>query len=262
MPTRTKYEHGTFSWVELATTNAASAKKLYGELFGWKFDDTPAGPGMTYTMCQIDGKPVAALYEMGPQMKGMPPSWGSYVTVDDVDAIAKKVTANGGKLLKEPFDVFEFGRMAVAQDPTGAIINFWQAKQHIGAHLEKEAGTLCWNELYTTNVDAAGKFYANVVGWKTKAVDMGPMGTYTLFNRPGDDKSNAGGMMPMPPMMKGAPSHWLAYFAVVDVDSATKKANALGAKTLMPPADIPNIGRFSVVQDPEGATFALYTNAH
>ena len=262
MPTKTKYEHGQFSWVELSTTNADSAKKFYGELFGWKFDDQPAGPDMIYTMCQIDGKPVCALYNMSAEMKGMPPNWGSYITVADVDAVAKKVTANNGKLLKEPFDVMTFGRMAVAQDPSGAVINFWQAKEHIGAHVQKETGTLCFNELYTTNVDAAGKFYTNVVGWKTQSHDMGPMGVYTLFNRPGDDKNNVGGMMAMPPTMKGVPSHWLAYFAVPDVDAYTKKAQSLGGNVMVPPTEIPNIGRFAVVTDKEGAAFALYTNKH
>src|SRR5687767_14885147 len=126
MSTHTKYEHGTFSWVELATTNADAAKKFYGELFGWQFNDSPAGPDMIYTMCTIDGKPVCALYKMGGEMKGVPPNWASYVTVDNVDETAKKVPANNGKLLKEPFDVMTFGRMAVAQDPSGAAICFWQ----------------------------------------------------------------------------------------------------------------------------------------
>jgi uncharacterized protein len=69
-------------------------------------------------------------------------------------------------------------------------------------------------------------------------------------------------MMQMPPNMKGVPSNWVAYFAVTDVDASTKKTNDLGGKTVVPPMDIPNIGRFSIVADPQGAVFALYTNAH
>ncbi|MDB5213322.1 MAG: hypothetical protein JWO86_1249 [Myxococcaceae bacterium] len=123
--------------------------------------------------------------------------------------------------------------------------------------VKQDAGSLCWNELFTT-VDAAGKFYVNTFGWTTKSVDMGPMGTYTLFNRVGDDKNNAGGMMPMPPNMKGVPSNWLAYFAVADGDASTKKVTELGGQTIAPPMDIPNVGRFSIVEDPQGATFALF----
>lgn len=261
MPKIEKYGHGDFSWVELGTTDAAAAKKFYGGLFGWEFDDQPAGPDMIYSMAKVGGETVGAVYQMGKEMQGIPTHWLSYVTVDDADAIVKKATANGGKVMKEPFDVMTFGRMAVLTDPSGASLAVWQPKQHIGATVKQDPGSLCWNELYTTNVDAAGKFYANTFGWTTKAIDMGKMGSYTLFGRDGKD-NNVGGMMNMPPDMKGVPSNWLAYFAATDVDASTKKAESLGGKTIMPPMDIPNIGRFSIVQDPHGGTFALYKNAH
>lgn len=261
MTTHTSHDPGTFSWVELATNDPAAAKRFYGGLFGWAFDDQPAGPGMIYTMCKLGDRTPGALYEMGKEMAGIPPHWSSYVTVADVDATAKKVTASGGKLLKEPFDVMEFGRMAVAQDPSGAVLCLWQAKLHPGATVKGEPGSLCWNEIYSTDVERAGKFYIDVFGWKTEGVDMGPMGTYTLFKRPGTDV-NVGGMMAMPPTMKGVPSHWMPYFAVADCDASTKKATELGGKTMVPPMDIPNIGRFSIVVDPTGAALALYTNAH
>jgi uncharacterized protein len=263
MPTTTEHKHGTFSWADLGTTDADAAKRFYGGLFGWTFEDMPAGPGMTYAMCKLNGKDVGALYKMGPEMKGMPPHWAAYVTVDNVDERTKKVTANGGKVMKEPFDVMDVGRMSVVQDPSGGTICLWQGKKHHGASVMREPGALCWAELFTTNVDAAGKFYVNTIGWKTETMDMGPMGTYTLFSRPNEGKEGGvGGMMAMPPNMKGVPSHWLNYFQVTDVDASAKKVNELGGKTIMPPTDIPNIGRFSICQDPQGAHFALYKNAH
>ncbi len=262
MPKQTKYEPGTFSWVELATTDAESAETFYGGLFGWTFDSSPAGPDMTYTMAKLGGETACGMFKMGKEMQGVPPNWLSYVSVDDADAVAKKAVQNGGKVVKEPFDVMTYGRMAVLTDPSGAHVAVWQPKQHPGAGVKQDPGSLCWNELFTTNVDAAGKFYANTFGWKTKAIDMGPMGTYTLFNRPNDEKNNAGGMMQMPPNMKGVPSNWIAYFAVTDCDASTKKVNDLGGKTIAPPMDIPDIGRFSIVQDPQGATFALFKTAH
>jgi uncharacterized protein len=264
MPTQTKYEQGSFSWVDLGTTDANAAKKFYGGLFGWEFDDQPAGPGMTYSMAKLGGQTVCALYTMGKEMQGTPPHWLSYITVDDADATTKKATASGGKVMKEPFDVMTHGRMAVLTDPSGAHVALWQPKGHIGAEVKQDPGTLCWNELFTTNVDQAGKFYVQTFGWKTESIDMGPMGTYTLFNREGAAKGagNIGGMLAMPPNMKGVPSNWLAYFAVTDVDASTKKAESLGGATIAPPMDIPNIGRFSIVKDPQGAVFALYKNAH
>ena len=259
----TSYEHGTFTWVELSTTDADAAKTFYKGLFGWRFEDNPMGEGAVYTMAKQGDKTVAALFKMGGDMKGVPVHWGSYVTVNDVDATTKKVVPAGGKVVKEPFDVMDVGRMSVVQDPTGATLCLWQAKKHKGADVLGDVpGSLCWNELYTNNVDRAGKFYVDVIGWKTKAVDMGAMGTYTLFNRANDEKRNAGGMMNMPPNMKNVPPHWLAYFSTDDVDASTNKVKSLGGKVLMDPMEIPNIGRFSIVQDPQGGVFALYKNAH
>jgi predicted enzyme related to lactoylglutathione lyase len=263
MPTQTKYEHGTFSWVDLRTTDVGAAKKFYGPLLGWTFDDQEVGPDMVYSMAKLGGQTACAVSSMPKEMAGVPPHWMSYVTVDDADAIAKKATANGGKVVAGPFDVFTHGRMAVLSDPSGATVAVWQAKDHIGASVKQDPGSLCWNELFTTNVDQAGKFYVQTFGWKTQSMDMGPMGTYTLFNRDGAPKDeNAGGMMPMPANAKGAPSSWLAYFAVTDCDASAKKVTDLGGKIVAPPMDIPNVGRFAIVQDPQGAMFALFKTTH
>ena len=124
-----------------------------------------------------------------------------------------------------------------------------------------EPGATTWLELYTNNPDVAGGFYAKTIGWATEAHDMGEMGKYTMFNMPGT-KDGVGGMMKMPPGMENVPPHWLAYFDVTDCDASAKKATELGGKLLMPPTDIPNIGRFAFVQDPQGAVFAIYKNLH
>jgi predicted enzyme related to lactoylglutathione lyase len=261
MPIVTKHEHGSFSWAELATTDSAAAKKFYGRLFGWAFDDMPAGPGLTYTMNKVQGEYTSALYQMGDAMKGIPPHWDAYITVDDVDAVTRKAAANGGTVVKDAFDVMDVGRMSVIKDPTGAVFCLWTAKKHIGAGILQEPGSITFNELYTNDVDRAGKFYTSTIGWATRAVDMGAMGTYTLFQRPGTTKS-AGGMMPITPQMKGTPPMWLIYFEVTDVDASAKVVTEAGGKVLAPPMDIPDIGRFSVVADPQGAVFAIYKNAH
>ena len=115
--------------------------------------------------------------------------------------------------------------------------------------------------IVTRDVERLGAFYIDVLGWKTENHDMGPMGTYTLFKVPGVE-GDGGGMMGMPPGMEKSPSFWLAYIATADVDASAKKVTDLGGKVKMPPTDIPNIGRFAVVEDPTGAAFALYKNAH
>ncbi len=117
-------------------------------------------------------------------------------------------------------------------------------------------GTFCWNELMTHDTEAAKSFYTKLFGWTTREMDMGPQGTYTIFINKGQD---IGGMMACP--KKEIPAHWLTYVAVDDVDASTGNALQLGATTCVPPTDIPNIGRFSVVTDPTGSTIAMYKSA-
>ena len=121
-------------------------------------------------------------------------------------------------------------------------------------------GTFCWNELMTGDIEKAKTFYTSLLGWTTEQMDMGPGGTYTLF-KTGD--TSAGGLMGIDPDAKaqGAQPTWMAYITVDDVDASTKKAESLGAKICVPPTDIPNIGRFSIITDPTGASVGLYKNA-
>jgi predicted enzyme related to lactoylglutathione lyase len=117
-------------------------------------------------------------------------------------------------------------------------------------------GTICWNEVMTRDVDAARSFYAQLLGWTTEEMPMGDMGTYTMF-RKGD--TQVAGMMGMDgPQFEGVPSHWLSYIAVESVEDRTAAARNLGATVHVPPTDIPNIGRFSVIADPTGAVIALF----
>ncbi len=115
-------KHGAVSWFELTTKDVPGAKAFYGKLFGWTLEDMSMVPGMNYTMVKANGKDIAGIMATPPQAQGMPPSWGTYVTVDDVDAIAKSVAALGGKVLVAPQDIPNVGRFCWIQDPQGAAI--------------------------------------------------------------------------------------------------------------------------------------------
>ena len=255
MQETTDFKPGTFCWVELATTDASAAKSFYTKLFGWTFTDNPVGPGMVYTMLQLDGKDVGALFQMTPEMtaQGIPPNWLSYVSVASADETAQKAKTNGATLLKEPFDVFTVGRMAVIQDPTGAVFAVWQPGTHKGAGTYNVPNTFCWNELATGDTKKAGDFYSSVFGWAKNTKQFGPM-EYTIFENEG--KGN-GGMFAITPEMGKLPPHWLAYFAVDDCDEKVRKATELGAKIMKPADDIPGVGRFAILLDPQGAAFAI-----
>jgi uncharacterized protein len=251
MTTHTKHDHGTFSWTDLSTTDVGAAKKFYSGLFGWTAEDMPMGEGSIYSMQSLGDKHTCAISTLSADMKkmGVPPCWMAYFTVDDVDAATKKVEGAGGKVIKDAFDVMDVGRMSVIQDPTGATLNLWQAKKHIGAGITSEPGAISWAELMTNNVDRAAKFYSTVLGWSAESVQM-PKLTYTVFK---SGATQAAGMM----NMADAPPNWLVYFSVASTDAIVKKVGELGGKVMVPAQDIPNVGRFAVFTDPQGAAFAV-----
>ncbi|HVE66168.1 MAG TPA: VOC family protein [Thermoanaerobaculia bacterium] len=249
----TKHEPGTFCWVELATSDGSAAKKFYTSLFGLSTKDNPMGEGGVYTMLQKNGKDAAGLYEMGPEQKGMPPNWGSYVAVENANDAAAHAKELGATVMMEPFDVMEHGRMAVIQDPTGAVVSFWEPKSHVGARVVNEPGSFCWNELYTADPARAADFYTGLFGW-TKDVRPMEHGDYVIFSF-GDRM--AAGMMKIPKEWGPIPPHWTVYFAVDDCDRTVEKAKGLGANVTVPPTDIPEVGRFAMLTDPQGAGFAV-----
>jgi predicted enzyme related to lactoylglutathione lyase len=117
-----KYKlHGAFSWCELLTTDVAEAKRFYSTLFGWTLEPAPM-PGLEYTLVKYGGEQMGGIMSLPPGCEGMPPSWGVYVTVDDVDATARLAVEMGGKVLVPPQDIPQVGRFCVLQDPQGATI--------------------------------------------------------------------------------------------------------------------------------------------
>ncbi len=253
MGERTKYTPGTFSWTDLTTTDQEGAKGFYSALFGWELMDMPAGEGVMYTMATIDGKNVAAISPQ-PQMQrdaGAPPAWNSYITVENADAALKRAAELGGTVHAPAFDVMEAGRMGVVQDPQGAYFLVWQPGQNIGASLVNAPGALCWNELGSPDVDGSARFYGDLFGWTTTPME-GADPPYLVIEN--DGHANGGIRPPAPP---GTPPFWLVYFAVADIEAALAKVGELGGNVLVGATDI-GVAKIGVVQDPQGAVFALY----
>ena len=178
---------GTFSWVELATTDQKAGVAFYRALFGWDVNEQPIGPNEIYSMFLMRGKEVAAAYNMRPEERqsGAPPHWNLYVTVANVDETVKRAEGLGAKVFAPPFDVMDVGRMAILQDPTGAVFQVWQAKKHIGAKILNEPGALCWSELTTRDTKAAESFYTKLFGWTAKHSAPGAGMEYTEFSNQG-----------------------------------------------------------------------------
>lgn len=248
----TQHAPGNFCWTELATSDQDGAKQFYTSLFGWGFEDFPMGEGMgVYTMLNKGGKTVGALHH--DTMSGAPPHWTCYVRVSSADEAADKVKSLGGTVIMGPFDVMEHGRMVVLQDPTGAFLCVWEPKQHPGAQLIDEPGAFCWYELNTRDTHKAKTFYSQLFDWGVKESEGGSM-EYTEYQVSG--KSIAG-MMEITPQMGPIPPNWLPYIQVEDCDSTVAKAQGLNGNAIVPGMDIPHVGRFAILQDPQGAVFAI-----
>jgi predicted enzyme related to lactoylglutathione lyase len=251
----TRHEPGTFCWPELATTDVEAAKALYGGLFGWTFEDQAVAPGTTYTRIHLQGRDVGALYaiEEASRARGVRPHWSSYAAVAKADESALRAKVLGGRVVREPFDVGENGRMAIVRDPQGAALCLWEARAHPGAQIVGEIGSLCWTELATTDPEAAGHFYAGLFGWSIKRQETGARAYTELWKGP----RPVGGMMAIEKEWGAMAPVWGVYFRVADCDAAVTKATAEGARVLAGPDDIPKVGRYAFLSDREGATFAV-----
>lgn len=249
---------GDFCWVELCTPDMEKAKKFYNTVLNWEYDSMPMSETATYTLMKVQDAPIAGGYELTAEFEaqGMKPSWGSYILVDDVDESTKRARALGATVYREPFDVFEMGRMSVLADPTGAVFYLWQAKgdpQSMPAN-NKTPGNFGWHELATTDTKKAAQFYCDLLGWESESQEVQPGKIYTTFTNNG---AQVAGMLEITDDWIGVPPHWTVYFNVSDLDRAINDATKLSGTLLYDPIEVPEVGRFTKIRDPQGAHFSL-----
>lgn len=239
-------------WVDLSSSDPAGSRDFYAKLFGWdvEINDDPQYGG--YALAKLDGKDVAGI---GPkQQPEAPTAWTVYIGTDDADALSQRVESAGGTVVAPPFDVGDQGRMAVFQDPAGAVIAAWQTARMSGFQTDA-AGAFGWAELSSRDLDRAVPFYEQVFGWTAKTTPMGEGSpAYTEFQI--DGQSVAGAMPISPGLPAAVPSYWMIYFDVDSVDDAFQRALDAGAQQVMEPGDFPG-GRYAILTDPQGAMFGL-----
>ena len=233
---------GKFVWHEQVSSEPERARAFYTELFGWETEIFKAGE-TDYAMISAGGQNHGGF---GKAMEGAPPPhWLSHVRVKNLDETIEKAKRAGGKLAAGPFD--EVGRMAVVADPQGAYLGVYEPDGEPSA----SEGVFVWDELGTSDADAAQRFYEEVFGWTVS--DMGPeYGGYRIFNH---GETGIAGLMSLPD--DSVPPHWQPYVAVDDPDATTVKAKELGGSTLVEPMDVPEVGRIAVLSDPQGATLGI-----
>ena len=273
MPERDGYIPGVPCWIDTSQPDPGAAVAFYGGLFGWQFEDVmPPDAEGEYFIGRIRGGDVAAVGSIpaaAPQMA----TWNTYIWVESADDTAAKVRDAGGQVLMDPFDVMDAGRMGVFADPEGAAFCAWQAKNHKGARIVNEAGSLNFNGLNTRDVAGAKAFYGSVFGWTTLVLEGGAemwtlpgYGDHLEERTPGLRKmvAQSGGpvgfedvvasIVPLADDQPDVPAHWNVTFAVDDADATAAKAKELGGTVIVPPFDAPWV-RMAVLADPAGASF-------
>ena len=238
---------GRFVWHDHISGDPAAASAFYAELLGWEIDVWKPGE-FDYPMIKVDEETHGGF---GPAQGGAPAHWLAHVIVDDADAAAARAEAGGGRIIALAMDIPEVGRMVVAADPQGAVLSLFSP----AGDPPTSAGVFVWDELLTSDIEAAKSFYGEVVGWESRDMEMGEGTVYTLFRSGETDR--AGGM-PIPPQAEGTPPNWLTYLGTDDVDATAGKAKSLGATMLMEPFDVSAVGRLAILADPTGAVVGLY----
>jgi uncharacterized protein len=269
---RDGYIPGVPCWADTSGPDAEATAAFYADLFGWEVENVmPPESGGEYYIGRIRGGDVAAVAGQE-QGNPAPPAWNTYIWVQSADETSEKVYAAGGRVLSEPFDVMDAGRMAVFADPEGAVFCVWQANQHKGSKIVNEHGSVNFNNLNTRDLEAAKAFYGAVFGWEVldmpsgQAWTMPGYGDHLEEKRPGLRKDMAAmgapagfedvvaGINLLGDEQADVPAHWSITFAVDDADAIARRASELGGEVLSAPFDVPWV-RLTVLRDPRGATF-------
>ena len=270
---RDGYPAGVPCWIDTSQPDPEAAVSFYGGLFGWEIEDAmPHGSPGRYYIASLRGGDVAAigsLPESGPPVA----RWNTYIWVGSADEAASKVRSAGGRVMSDPFDVMDAGRMAVCADPEGAVFCVWQAERHRGARIVNEPGSLNFNGLHTHDPEGAKLFYGSVFGWEVlqtgddwQAWRLPGYGDFLEQRDPGLRERMAQSGAPkgfedvvatLNPITDGQPEvpvHWSVTFAVDDADAIASRAAELGGRVVVAPFDAPWV-RMTVIADPQGATF-------
>lgn len=256
--TATRVEGGQFLWHDLVARDLDTAIDFYTHVVGWTTQayDFPDNDGPVYTMWVAGGTPVGGVMQYDSKTMGeMPPAWSAYIFSPDADAAVAKTKKLGGNVLMEPMDLPTVGRMATLTDPQGAVFCVLTPASSEPMPEAPEVGSFSWNELATTDLESAFKFYRELFGWRQwDDMDMGDGGMYRMF---GKDEKMYGGIYNKPPDMP-APPHWLFYIKVPDLESALERVKERGGRVLNGPVDVPGDEHVAQCVDPEGAAFGLH----
>ncbi len=263
-----KLKKGAFSWSELMTRDPSGSIRFYTDLLGWEIVECPMGDEPYYVV-QVDGEGVAGIMRMPAEIPPeVPTHWSTYITVEDVDALAASVPGNGGTVVEPPKDIPDVGRFCVVQDPGGATVCFISYIEEPSGDppFEGVHGSVVWSEQQSHDPAARADFLRALVGFDLRRHTVDGRTYYVLPL----DGSSGDLAEPLQPNHCGPadadswigpqdPECWLTFVQVDDVDGLADKVVPLGGTVVVPPTDITGIGRYCTIKDPQGASISLIT---
>jgi predicted enzyme related to lactoylglutathione lyase len=253
-PPSSDHHVGKVIWADLVTTDLESAKRFYGGLFGWTFQNATAGD-REFAVALLDGQPVAGLLQRSvPSGEHKQPAWLTFIAVRDTAETDRVAVAHGGKVLSPPRDYPERGRQAILEDPQGAVFAVLQSGSGDPPDLICPIGGWIWSSLITTQPDDGAAFYQALFNYEVFPLESDDGREHLLLASDGYARATANSPAAT---AKNLNSHWLNFVRVANTAQAAKKAVALGGRVLVAPHPDRHGEMVAVVADPSGAPFGL-----
>lgn len=240
---------GRFVWHDLLTKDVAVAKRFYGELFGWSFEDTKRD-GRPYTIARLGDSPVAGLVDVS-GIADAGAQWLSFVAVADMSKTIALVQSDGGKVLVQPKNL-PLARAAVVTDPQGAPLGLAQLRGAVPDPV-LAPGRFFWQEYLARDVPRALDFYKKLAGYEPAVTDSRLGVEYHVLRKTRD----GAGLFQLPDTVSDVLPNWLPYVLVDNAEDASSRATALGGRILVSAAPERRNRSLAVIADPGGAALAL-----
>jgi predicted enzyme related to lactoylglutathione lyase len=247
-------ESGRFVWHDLMTRDVSAAKRFYGGLFGWQFEDTKRGDH-PYVLARLDGDPVAGIVDVS-ALPDAAPQWISFMAVPDVDKTVALVMFGGGKVLAEPREVASIARAAVVSDPQGAPLGVAQLHREIRGVVDPTrpvANRFFWQEYLAGDATKALDFYKRLAGYESTITDARLGVEYHVLKTATRPRA---GLFQLPDSSDVLPT-WLPYVLVEYPGVLAQQVPGLGGRILLPADPARRNNSLAVIADPGGAPLAL-----
>jgi predicted enzyme related to lactoylglutathione lyase len=245
---------GRFVWHDLMTRDVSAAKRFYGGLFGWQFENTKRGEH-PYVLARLGADPVAGIVDVS-ALPDAAPQWISFMAVPDVEKTVSLVRFGGGKVLAEPREVASIARAAVVSDPQGAPLGVAQLHREIRGVVDPSrpvASRFFWQEYLAGDAAKALEFYKRLAGYESAVTDARLGIEYHVLRTAMRPRA---GLFQLPESSDVLPT-WLPYVLVEDPAGLSARIAGLGGRILLPADPARRNGSLVVIADPGGAPLAL-----